>query len=178
MTIHPHDLTPGKIAESAACKVHMLDPVARFSLRAHEPERKAVADALELDLPWYVGDVAKTGETEVLNLGPDEWLIVAPEGQTDFASRTVDAPHALTDISDRELTFRITGPRASDLLTLGCPRDPDSIKPGQGRRTLFDSATVVLWRDGENDFRMDIWRSFAPHAVSLLALGCAELAAE
>ena len=36
-------------------------------------------------------------------------------------------------------------------------------------RTVFDSATVILWRDGPTDFRMDIWRSFVPHVCALLA---------
>lgn len=177
MGIHPKDLVPGQIAASTVARVEVLPPVARFALRAHEAERKAVSDALELDLPWYVGDVARTGDVEVLNLGPDEWLIVAPEAGA-VTGKSVGAAHALVDVSDRDVTFRITGSRAPELLTLGCPRDPDSIGMGRARRTLFDGATVVLWHDAEAEFRMDIWRSFAPHAASLLALGCAELAAE
>lgn len=46
-----------------------------------------------------------------------------------------------------------------------------------GVRTVFDSATIVLWRDGPAEFRMDIWRSFAPHVRSLLAQAETELSA-
>ena len=40
---------------------------------------------------------------------------------------------------------------------------------GSAARTVFDSATVILWRDGPADFRMDVWRSFLPHVRALLA---------
>ena len=59
-----------------------------------------------------------------------------------------------------------------------CPRNIDTIPPGAGRRTAFDGVTVVLWRDGETSFRMDVWNTFAPHVYDLLAIGCRELAAE
>ncbi len=177
MTISPSTLVPGIIAASDAATVTMAEPVARFSLRAHAAERETVGGALGLDLPTQVGHVAGD-EIEALCLGPDEWLIVAPEGLAERIARTeIDAAHSLTEITDRELTFRIDGPRATELLTTGWPRDPDSIAPGQGRRTYFDGASVIVWRDGPEEWRMDVWRSFAPHVVSLLATGCAELVA-
>ena len=52
-----------------------------------------------------------------------------------------------------------------------------ALAEGRAVRTVFDSATVVLWRDGPAEFRMDIWRSFAPHVRSLLAQAEAELIA-
>ena len=70
------------------------------------------------------------------------------------------------------------GPKAAELLTLGCPRDIATIPPGEGRRTLFDGATVVLWRDAADRFRIDVWNSFASHIGHLLETGCKELAAE
>ena len=64
-----------------------------------------------------------------------------------------------------------------DLLATGCPRDVEALAEGGGVRTVFDSATIVLWRDGPAEFRMDIWRSFAPHVRSLLAQAETELSA-
>jgi sarcosine oxidase subunit gamma len=106
-------------------------------------------------------------------------MIHAPEDDAAAIAATcagVTAPHALVEVSDRELSFGIAGPQAAELLTLGCPRDPDSIAVGAGRRTVFDGATVILWRDGPDAFRMDVWRSFAPHVLHLLETGCRELA--
>ncbi len=182
MTAAAHP-TPGPLAETAAATVTLLAPVARFSLRARATHLKALSAALGLDLQGRIGTRARAGETEALCLGPDEWLIHAPEAEADritgaCATVYAEAPHSLTEITDRELSVRITGPAAAELLTIGCPRDIDGIAPGSGRRTLFDGATVVLWRDAAAEFRLDVWRSFAPHLFHLLETGCRELAAE
>jgi sarcosine oxidase subunit gamma len=169
------------VAASPAATVSLLPPVARFSLRAAETARAALSTALGVDLPDRVGRRSASGGMEALCLGPDEWLLLAPEAMADSLAANAarvyaDAPHSLVDISDRELSVSVSGPQAPTLLTLGCPRDLDRFPVGQARRTVFDGATVVLWRDGETDFRLDVWRSFAPHVFELLAIGCEELA--
>jgi sarcosine oxidase, subunit gamma len=183
MTFHDRDPNPAPLAQSAAATVTLLAPVARFSLRARRAALPALSAALGMELPQRIGERSASDEIEVLCLGPDEWLILAPGVEADRISAACadvypQTPHSLTEISDREVTARITGPKATDMLTLGCPRDIDSIAPGDARRTIFDGATIVLWRDGDQDFRMDVWRSFAPHVFGLLETGCTELAAE
>lgn len=178
-----HAFTPGPLASSHAATVTLLPPVGRFSLRLREAAVPALSRALGVDLPGRIGARASVGSTDMLRLGPDEWLIQvaeadAPRLAAACAQVYATAPHSLTDISDREISVLIEGPQAAELLTLGCPRDIDRIPEGEGRRTLLDSATVVLWRDGAQRFRLDIWRSFAPHVLALLATGCNELAAE
>ncbi|KMK68436.1 sarcosine oxidase subunit gamma [Puniceibacterium sp. IMCC21224] len=180
MTVQTQDMVPGVLAETSAAKLTLLPPVARFSLRARAMAVPALSGALGAELPARIGVRANVGDVEALCLGPDEWQILAPESAAPklvqvFAVVYTTTPHSLTEISDRELTIRIDGPRAAELLTLGCPRDIDTIGAGQGRRTLFDGATVLIWRDGDQSFRMDIWRSFVPHVLSLLETGCREL---
>lgn len=160
-------------ASSAVVSVSELPPMARFSLRLRDPK------TAPFDIPWHIGTCTRDGAREVLCLGPDEWLILVPEAaardiQSQYAN--LEVSHALTDISHRERSFLIEGPKAADLITLGCPRDPDSLKDGEARRTVFDGASVILWRDSSTRFRMDIWRSFAPHACHLMEIGVRELA--
>lgn len=181
MTTSDPTFEPGPIARSSAVRVTLLAPVARFSLRARAADLPALGQALGLDLPQTIGDRARAGTTGVLCLGPDEWHILAAEtdaaGLASACAAIYDAtPHSLTDISDREVSVLIEGPAASELLTLGCPRDIDRIAPGRGCRTVMDGVTVLLRRDAPDRFRLDIWRSFAPHVIDLLRTGCAELA--
>lgn len=169
-------------AESAAARVVTAAPGTRMSLRARG-DLGPLETALGLTLPTRIGARASAGETEVLCLGPDEWVLRGPEAVAPQIAQACDGvykthPLSLVDISGRELTFVIDGPRAAELLTLGCARDLDTIAVGEGRRIAFDGATVVLWRDGENAFRMDVWHSFAHHLFLLLETGCRELAAE
>lgn len=169
---HQFDASPVVVRE--------LAPALRLSLRVKPAHRATLGQALGLDLPLRVGERAQSGDTQALCLGPDEWLILAPEGAAlADAARAVyaAAPHTLVDISDREVTLRLTGPAVLDLLAACCPRHVAAMPVGSAARTVFDSATVVLWRDGPADFRMDVWRSFAPHVRSLLAQVQGELAA-
>lgn len=172
----------GVLAESKAARVSISAAQARFSLRARG-DLAPLNVALGLDLPDRIGARAASGEIDVLRLGPDEWTVVAPTAEINrliaaCADVYADLPHSLVDISGREVTMLIEGPRAAELLTLGCARDIDTIAVGEGRRTIFDGVTVVLWRDAEHRFRMDVWNSFASHLGHLLETGCRELAAE
>ena len=167
---------------SGGVRVTTAVPTGRLSLRARG-DLTPLNAALGLTLPVKIGQRATAGDLQAICLGPDEWVLQTPEtamGTVQEAAAAVygDHPHSLVDISGREVTYLIDGPRAAELMTLGCPRDIDMIGVGQGRRTVFDGATVVLWRDGEDSFRMDCWNSFAPHVLHLLETGCRELAAE
>ena len=178
MTRHSHDFLPETRTATGPVTVRDLAPVARFSLRM--AEGGAAGRALGLDLSGRIGTRAEAGGREALRLGPDEWVVTAPEGDADamadaMAAIYAEAPHAFVDVSDRELTIAVEGPAAVDLLAIGCPRDLDRIAPGQGRRTIFDTVSVVLWRDAADRFRLDVWRSFHPHVRDLLAVGNAEL---
>ena len=174
---------PGVVASSAVASVAVMAPVARLSIRVRNDMRADLAKVLGVDLPDTIGQRAKAGDVEAVCLGPDEWLVIAPLGHAPkVVQAAADAyaklPHSLVEVSEREITVEITGAQADILLTLGMPRDVDSIKVGEARRTVFDGATVVIWRDAQTSFRMDIWRSFAPHVVALLATGCTELEAD
>lgn len=165
---------------ASAVVVEELAPVLRLSLRVKPAHRAVLAQALGLDLPARIGARARSAGAEALCLGPDEWLLTAPQG-TDLATpaRAVrpTAPHSLVDISDREITLRLSGPAVLDLLATGCPRNLSAMPMGSAARTIFDSATVILWRDGKAEFRLDVWRSFAPHVRLLLAQAQQEIAA-
>jgi heterotetrameric sarcosine oxidase gamma subunit len=68
-------------------------------------------------------------------------------------------------------------PGVRDLLAGFGPRDLDALPVGAGVRTLLDSVQVVLLREGEDQFRLEVWRSFAPHLRALLDLGLREIEA-
>lgn len=182
MSTEISSLTPGIVAGTKAAQVSVLPAQGRLSLRARG-DLGALEKAIGLALPGRIGLRAQAGGIEAIRLGPDEWTLLAPAGAVAglvaaCAAIYGDHPHSLVDISGREVTLSIEGPRAAELLTLGCPRDIATIAPGEGLRTLFDGASVVLWRDGDDRFRIDVWNSFAGHVAHLLETGCKELAAE
>lgn len=182
MNAYASSFAPGLLVDTGAARVSVAAPCGRLSLRARG-DLSPFVTPLGLPLPMRIGERATGGPVETICLGPDEWMIHAPEAQIPTIEAVCAAfydshPHSLVDVSGRETTFVVDGPRAAELLTLGCPRDLDRLKSGEGRRTVFDGATVILWRDADNAFRMDVWHSFAPYLFHLLDTGCRELAAE
>lgn len=182
MSISISPLNPTVIGDTAAVRVAQMAPVGRLSLRARG-DLAALNGALGLTLPTKIGTRATAGDLTAACLGPDEWVLTMPEsdvaGVEAALAGAYDAlPHSVTNTSAREVTFEITGPMAETLMTIGCPRDMASMGEGAVRRTMFDTATVVLWRDGADAFRMDVWNSFAGFVAQTLETGCRELAAD
>lgn len=160
----------------AGATITELPPTTRIALRLADP------DAAGLGLPTRIGSRSAEGTRTALCLGPDEWLVEAPEAGggallatlADLATRQ---PLSAVAVSDREITLRLEGPAVLDLLATGCPRDLAKLPVGDGARTVFDTAQVVLVREAEDRFTLTVWRSFAPHVRALLDLAAAELAA-
>ena len=173
---------PAPLAQGAVARVSLAPPVGRLVLRARG-DLAPLNTALGVTLPTVIGQRASAAEMQVLCLGPDEWTLqLPPDGAgavvASCAALSARHPHSLVDVSGREITLLIDGPRAAELLTIGCARDIEAIPVGQGRRTACDGVTVILWRDGPAAFRLDVWNSFAPHVADLLHTGCREFAAE
>lgn len=170
------------VALDGPVTVTFLPEEMRFSLRIGAANRAAAAEAFGNALPTSIGEMSAAGAgRRALCLGPDEWVLYAPESEGKamadaFATRYADAPHSLVDISDREIALSLEGANVTTLLSVGCPADPRSIPVGEGRRTVFDGVTVVLHREAEERFRMEVWRSFLPHVWDLLNTANRELA--
>ena len=158
-----------------------LPPVARFNLRVRSADLAAASKAFGVPLPERIGQGVHADGRSAWALGPDEWLLHAPEVDSSgidaaFAAIRAEAPHSLVDVSDREIALAVEGARAEELLTAGCPIDLRRIAPGDAKRTIFDNAQIVLLRDAPDRFRIEVWRSFASHVEDLLHTVNAELA--
>lgn len=167
-------------ASFARVTITELPPTTRISLRT--ADSAAVGAALGLDLPAKVGTRAVAGARTALCLGPDEWLVEAPEAEaasltTALAEVAARLPLSAVEVSDREITFALAGPAVLDLLATGCPREVAKLAVGSGARTVFDTVQVILTREAEDRFHLTVWRSFAPHVRALLDIAARELAA-
>ncbi|KZL27637.1 sarcosine oxidase subunit gamma [Pseudovibrio sp. WM33] len=159
--------------------VETLPAMGRFSLRCKRENTVAMSKALGFELPSSISESAHSGDMTALKLGPDEWMLTCPmearsEIEQSLAAIYPDAVHSLTDISSREVSIRISGPEAEELLSTSCPRNLAELKSGRGVRTIFDSVQVILTREEQNQFRLDVWRSFVPHVMGLLTVAVAE----
>lgn len=153
-----------------------LPPAARFILRGRPAAIEAAGTAFGTALPQVPCRAATgTDGRAALWLGPDEWLLLArPEaGQAlaDTLERAMqDQPHALVDVSHRQVGIAVSGPDAAATLNAGCPLDldPAAFPVGMCTRTVLGKSEIVLWRTGPETFRLGVWRSFADYAWRFL----------
>lgn len=160
--------------------ITFLPDTARFNLRLSEADVTAASKAFGVSLPTSIGEATRSEKRSALCLGPDEWVLYTDEADADALESASgqlyeSVPHSFVDISNREIAFSLKGAQAITLLSVGCPADLRELPVGSGRRTVFDGATVVIHRDGDDDFRMEVWRSFLPHVWELLNIANREL---
>lgn len=155
--------------------LRLLPHACRWVLRGDAQVRTAAQEALGLGIPEEACRAGVNGERAALWLGPDEWLLLAPPEQAGLAMRLSRAlegrPHSLVEVSHRQVGLLVHGPHAATLLASGCPLDLDAsaFPVGMCTRTILAKAEVVLWRLSPAEFRLEVWRSFAPYVTQFLA---------
>ncbi len=142
--------------------ISLAAPMARYSLRAWQPQ--ALETLLGVKVPKKIGAT----EGGIACLGADEWLLRAPEG-TEIALGAGLAV-ALVDISERSVCFVVEGPRSVEILLAGCPLDLEKFTVGRATRTIFETVEIVLFRLAEDQFHVEVWRSFAPWLWTALTM--------
>ncbi len=153
-----------------------LPPAARFVLRARPAAQQAVTAPFGVALPTVACRAATAGERAALWLGPDEWLLLAPDADGPPLVAALQAalaglPHSLVDVSHRQSGLTVGGPHAADALNTGCPLDlhDEKFPVGMCTRTVFGKAAITLWRTGADAFRLEAFRSYLPYVRDYLA---------
>ncbi|WP_332693404.1 sarcosine oxidase subunit gamma [Devosia sp.] len=149
-------------------------PASRFVLRGVDAVAAAGA-AFGFAIPTKPCTSAMAGDRSALWLGPDEWLLLAPEAETAALYQGLSVALegtacALVDVSHRQTALLIDGLKAAAILNACVPLDLSlkAFPVGMVTRTIFEKAEIVLWRTGPQAFRVEVWRSFAPYVLALL----------
>jgi sarcosine oxidase subunit gamma len=164
----------GRHGGSAGARVMPAAPATRLSLRAGADALGALSAAFDLTLPTRPKTSASAGGRHALWLGPDEWLLI-DENEADLMALAAGASvlHSAVDVSHRNTAILVSGPHAAGAIASGCPLDlGNAIFPvGAAARTVLGKIEVVVFRPGEEDYRVECWRSFSPYAFGLLVEG-------
>jgi sarcosine oxidase, subunit gamma len=152
-----------------------LEPAARFILQGGPAARASAGATFGLPLPENPCRANSMEGRAALWLGPDEHLLLGPAGDAQFLAAELSAAlagiaHSLVDISQRQIAVQVSGPRATEMLSRGCPLDldPAEFPAGFCTRTLFGKVEIVLWRTGAEEFRLEVWRSFSDYVLECL----------
>ena len=158
-----------------------LPPAARFILRGATGVMTAAGSALRVVIDQTPCRASRSGTRAALWLGPDEYLLLAPEAEASALSLAIEQaltgmPHSLVDVSHRQAGLDISGAHAADILNAGCPLDLDlaAFPVGMCTRTVLAKAEIVLWRTAADVFRIEVWRSFTDYVARFLAEAACE----
>lgn len=162
----------GRVGGAAGVSLTPAAPANRVSLRAGSGDAKALSDVLGLELPMMPKPSARNGKGRLAAwLGPDEWLVIDETGDPLADLSKTAVLHSAVDISHRNTAILVSGIGARATLESGCPQNlSDKAFPvGSATRTVMGKIEVVILRTGENDFRVECWRSFSDYAFALLS---------
>ena len=166
----PLEALAGALAAASGDAVALREApfLAQVDVRADEPAARA------LGLPREPNTVRRDGERSTLWLGPDEWLVVGPDGDAAAIERELLRAGAgwvsTVDLSANRTAIELSGPRVRDLLAHGCSLDlhPRVFGAGRCAQTMLARAQVILEARGDDAFRVLVRSSFAHYLASWL----------
>jgi sarcosine oxidase subunit gamma len=142
----------------------------------------AVRAVTGIDVPLTPNTWTGARDRALIWLGPDEWLLVAPDGEAaDIEARLRGrlSGHAwlsIVDVSSNYAGFALAGTCARDVLAKGCSLDLDAraFAPGSAAQTTLAQASVLLTGVGDDIIEIRVRNSFARYLLSWLDDAMAE----
>jgi sarcosine oxidase subunit alpha len=159
---------------AASVRMAVLAPVTLLSVRAGTAAATAIGLAVGVLLPTVPSRSVMARERAALWLGPDEWLIRAPDTAIGLAAAASKAagghPASVVDVSQQFRAVQIAGPLAAWCLNGFCALDlePRAFPVGMCTRTLLGKAEIVLWRTGAEVFHIEVPRSLLPYVLACM----------
>ncbi len=137
---------------------------------AHDPVfAKGIQDVLGMDLPVALTLVAN-GETSLQWMGPDEWLLIVPQGE-EFATEqrlreALAGQHIqIVNVSGGQTLVELSGEKVRELLKKSTPYDvhPSNFPVGKAVGTHFAKSQLVIRHTAEDVWELVVRRSFADY---------------
>jgi sarcosine oxidase subunit gamma len=177
-----HHPLVGRALSGAQTRVTIrpVEDCARFLLRIDPQDLAAASNVWGTDLPPTIGGLVSGFGRMATCIGPDEWYLIAPLAEQDvienaFAELYGTTIHSLVDVGHREVGIAVEGPDAALALQASIAFEIAAMPIGSGCRTIIDRAQIILLREGQDRFRIEVWNSFADHVWHLLAGVCQEI---
>ncbi|OFI37603.1 sarcosine oxidase subunit gamma [Arthrobacter sp. SW1] len=160
--------------------------MAGIRVRRDSDEGRRVASVTG-GLPAACGEVVERDGVATLWLGPAEFLVVAPENAHESLGGDLvpalvealgDGQGQVVDLSANRTVFELSGVRARDVLEKGCSLDlhPRVLKAGTALSTEIGHIPVILWKSGEDTFKVLPRASFTDFLGRWLVDGMREFA--
>jgi len=150
-----------------------------------DPLDLALTTALERVLECSVPRAPNTfhvapSALKVLWLGPDEWLVITPEGREGAIAQALrqaagDRFAAAIELGSGQTVIELRGARAREVIAKGCPLDlhPRAFGPGRCAQSRLARTLVTIAQiDAAPTFELIVRRSFADYLWQWLQDAC------
>jgi len=187
--LHAHSaLLAQASGEPSRFAMRELAFVAQLNLRGDPSDTSftdAVRGVLGCALPFAANTWTGTPDKGALWLGPDEWLVVAPDAERSTLEATLRAAlvgrhHSVVDVSANRTVIELSGADARAVLAKGCPLPlhAAAFAPPQCAQSVLAKSQVLLQAcETTPVFRLYVRNSFAHYLAQWLADAAAESAA-
>jgi sarcosine oxidase subunit gamma len=141
------------------------------------PGATAAGRVLGVELPTSPSTYAKSADSTVIWLGPDEWLVTGtelsgPDLEARLRESVTQYGGAAVDVSGQRTTLRLRGSHSRDVLGKGTPIDlhPSVFGGGAAAQSTLGRAGVILLAvdAGGADYRILVRSSFARYLADWL----------
>jgi sarcosine oxidase, subunit gamma len=165
-------------ATRGAIAIREVPYLAQINVRADPNDAdvmQQLASTLGFALPVVPNTTASWADLRALWLGPDEWLILGPDGRQRALIQALhdgldSAFGSIVDVSANRTVLEVGGPKARELLAHGVSIDLDPRSFGSERcaQTLLAKAQVIIERSDESAFDLFVRTSFASYVADWL----------
>jgi sarcosine oxidase subunit gamma len=155
----------------------IMPPAARFILRGDGNIADSVGNIFfGAPLPQKACRATEVERRTAMWLGPDEWLLIAEDEDAAKLFGTLEGsverqPHSLVDVSHRQIGLIAQGRCTARVISAGCPLELSlgAFPVNMAVRTILAKAEIVLRRRSDDQFHIEVWRSFANYVSAFLA---------
>jgi sarcosine oxidase, subunit gamma len=166
------------VPENCYISLREISERGMIDLRGFTSDRKFMAAAkavLGVELPKEPRSSSSWGDSKVLWLSPDQWLITCPRGKAqeiaDALVKELGSIHSLAvNVSDMRTIIRLEGALAREVVMKGSTLDltDGTYMPGTVRRMRFAEIAALLHIVGEDVIDVYVFRSYAQYAWDFL----------
>ena len=158
----------------------IIDPgiINIFNLRGRQRSsifKQTIYKVLGLDLPNKTGFFTTLKDYTLLQVAPDEWLILSKSDSIldiipDLERKMSKVHSSVTDVSDQFQVIYLSGSKCRWNLSKGCSLDlhPSFFKPKTCAQTLLGLAEITLFCSEKNSFTLICRNSFADYVLDWL----------
>ncbi|MCY3820581.1 MAG: sarcosine oxidase, gamma subunit family protein [Gammaproteobacteria bacterium] len=163
------------MSEAAGIKILELRSRGCLNLRGDADDQTfldAVSTAASVALPTEPCSWNSGFGSSAYWLGPDEWLLVVPDGEQPSVERrlreAVSAPLSVVDVGGGFVHVNLAGVDAGSVLQKSSPYDfhPRSFPPGRCVQTVFAQAGAMVAAAEDGSFDLVFRRSYADYLVN------------